>query len=158
MHEVTLSNIQVSYNIYMADCFNSHLFYNDAIQAHSLSSWDFLADSDMSPKGQYSNYKPVCIQKNTRTQVLSFFVFFLQFLTAAISPLCYQSFYLTTASCMAKGSSTPTHTYTFTGVNTSISLSLQPQTPLLFDLSHPSPCLIPISPLASTKWNANSPA
>lgn len=40
-----------------------------------------------------------------------------------------------------------------------VSVSLSPaQTPHLFDVSHPVPCLILSSPVASTKWNANRPA
>lgn len=134
------------------------LYYNDAIQntAHSISSRDPLSDNDMFPKGQYT----VITNLYASTKIHTSCFFTVCFWQLPSAPSANQSFYLTTASCMAKGRSTPTHTrtHTFTAINTFISPALQRQTPLLFDLSHPSPCLIPASPLASTKWNANSPA
>lgn len=148
------STSQVGYNILPP----SLMHCNDANlnSAHALPTWVSHWQWNVSQGPIYCNYKLT----RTRTKIHKHDTPYCPFLSSANSPSTPSPFIWQHHHAWPQGAPPLLHKHILivTGVNTSIYPSLQPQTPLLFDLSHPSLCLIPVSPLASTKWNANRPA
>lgn len=102
--DVTLSRLQ-----HLAIQPHPLVYYNDAIYIqHILFPLETFSLTMTSPKGQYTVITNLCTSTKKKSHACHFL---LSVSDICHQPLCSLSFYLTTPSCRAKGSSTPTHTH-----------------------------------------------